>query len=72
MAQISLIQIEEFDQGLTAPSPIFMKLLTLVHLYERGLNLEFFFNLTSRSRAMEVQTCDLEENFSFSNSFKCL
>ena len=58
------------DGKMDSTFPIFIKLFTLVHLYKRCLNLKSFFNLTSRSPAMDVQTYGLEENCSLSNSFQ--
>ena len=59
----------QFDQARTAPSPILMKLCTLVHLYEKCLNPKFRFDLTSRGLAMEVESFGLEAKMPF---FKCL
>ena len=57
------------DQARTAPSPILMKLSTLVHLYEKCINPKFFSDLTSRGLAMEVESFGLEAKMLF---FKCL
>ena len=68
---VKTLQVQyQFNQGLTVSSQISIKLLTLVDLYKRCLNLNFFFNLKSRSQAMEVQTFGYKDNCSFSNSFQ--